>query len=124
MKTIKAIAVLATVLFATNILYAQVPSSVAYTNLSPLQNVTQQTNQVINAFTATNLEQWKSMIPALKYSANLGRWNSWVMEQTNRTSGIPVQLEKNGQTVSYNVQFIDVDIYKDSENVCGGTLTC
>lgn len=71
----------------------------------------------INALTATNLDQWKSMISGLKHSDNFGRWSSWIMEQTNHLTGIPVVFEENGKMVSYKVQFIDVRVFSDGERV-------
>jgi hypothetical protein len=91
-----------------------IPSS---RNLTSAPSITEPTNEMANALTVTNLEQWKAMIKGLKYSDNFGRWDSWVMEQTNRLEGIPVLFEENGQAVSYKVRFIDVDIYSDSGKI-------
>jgi hypothetical protein len=73
------------------------------------------TNKMPNALTATNLEQWKEMIKGLKYSDNFGNLDSWVMEQTNQTMGIPVLLIKNSKPVSFKVRFINVFV-KDGSN--------
>jgi hypothetical protein len=93
-------------------LAVEVPS-----NTHPVSVVMQQqaTSEPINALTTTNLEQWKTMISGLKHSADFITWDSWVKEQTNRMTGIPVLLQANGQAISYKVHFIDVDVYKGSE---------
>jgi hypothetical protein len=67
----------------------------------------------LNALNATNLDQWKEVIPGLRYSDNLGRWSSWVMEQTNRLTGIPVSLDENGKTISYRVRFVNIGVYNN-----------
>ena len=68
------------------------------------------TNELINALTATNLEQWKAIIPGL-HKAPYSEF--WDMEITNRTDGIPVSFTENGKTVSYKVRFIDVEPLAD-----------
>ena len=93
-------------------------------NLPTTAIVSQPTNPIkpigdsINALAVTNLDQWKAMIPGLKYSDKFIKFSSWVMEQTNRLVGIPVYFEENDKTVSYKIRFIDVDVYNDgSEKV-------
>lgn len=65
---------------------------------------TVETSEPINALTTTNLEQWKSILPGLKYSDNFCKWDSWVMQQ-DRKIGVPVMLGENGQAVRFNVWF-------------------
>jgi hypothetical protein len=86
----------------------------AIVNGSPIYSPT---NEVLNALTATNLSQWKSMIPGLKYSDNFGTWSSWIMEKRNLRDGDLVSLEGSGKTISYSVHFIDVRILSGSDRV-------
>ena len=39
------------------------------------------------------------------------------MEQANRTNGVPIMLEHNGQTVSYKASFIDISSKKGSGDI-------
>jgi hypothetical protein len=73
----------------------------------------EQTNKMFNALTAMNIEQWKAAIKGLRKSPGLSE--SWDMEMTNRTSGIPVPLIVNGQTNFYKARFINVDVYQGSD---------
>lgn len=65
-----------------------------------------------NPIEATNLTQWKSIIPELRaydrFEHEKFGSESWVMEQTNREMGIPILLEQNEKKVPYKVRFIDV----------------
>lgn len=74
-------------------------------------NVIESMAPLSNALTATNIEQWKAAIKGLHKSPGLTeRWN---MEQTNRTTGIPIVLAENDKSVSYKVRFIDVEPLAD-----------
>jgi len=74
-------------------------------------------NKEINALGATNLDQWKLLIPGLKYSNNFGKWDSWIMEKQDRSGGVPITFGKNDQSVSYQVRFIDLRVFKDSGQI-------
>ncbi len=83
-------------------------------NTTPVEVVQQPANivestEAMNVLTATNIEQWKAAIKELHKSPGLTE--SWGMEQTNLTTGIPITLEKNGQIVSYKAQFINIDMF-------------
>ena len=71
----------------------------------------------INAITATNLAQWKALIPGLKYSGNFIRFSSWIMETVGRTNGIPVTFSLNGETVRYKAIFVNVSAKNGSDDV-------
>lgn len=68
------------------------------------------TNQMINAFSATNLDQWKVIIPKLKYSDNFGSFDSWVMSQTNRSYGVPVLFAKDSRSITYKANFVNISV--------------
>jgi hypothetical protein len=70
-------------------------------NSTPTAHISQSTNSIsvdnqINALAATNLEQWKSMIPGLRKSSGFKISEYWDMWQTNLLTGTPVLLEQNG----------------------------
>ena len=71
----------------------------------------------INALAATNLDQWKAIISGLKQFGDNKYHQDWVMEQTNRISGVPMLLETSGQTVSYKVRFIDITIINETGKI-------
>jgi len=68
----------------------------------------------LNAIVATNLEQWKTIIPGLHYSDTFGDWESWV-RQEDSAAGIPVLLSKDKNQTIFKVAFIDVDVLKSGE---------
>jgi hypothetical protein len=86
----------------------------AVSDAVPVRTIQQPTNAIeprvplTNALTATNIEQWKTAIKGLHKSHGLSE--SWDLEQKNLTTSIPVTLQKNGKTVSYKAQFIDISI--------------
>jgi len=62
-----------------------------------------------DALSSTNLEEWKLAVPGLNYSDTFyKRLESWDMESTNRTSGVPILLSRSGQTVPFKVRSMDV----------------
>ena len=93
----------------------------AASNTIPIEAMEQPTNSIeptallANALTATNLDQWKTIIKGLHKMPGLSE--SWHMEQTNQASYIPITLQENGQTVSYKVRFIDISIKNESGDV-------
>jgi hypothetical protein len=89
---------------ASNRVYAQTDKHI--TNI-----IESESPVLINPMTATNIEQWKSFFSGLHRSTGLTQ--RWVMEQTNRSDGIPAILAGNGQSVLYKVRFIDVEPLSD-----------
>jgi hypothetical protein len=92
-------------------------------NAAPANAISQATNVIApltNALTADNLEQWKAAITGLRKSSGLSE--SWDMEITNRTSGIPIPLMANGQTNFYKARFINLDIYEGGEKIMEAQL--
>jgi hypothetical protein len=65
-------------------------------------------SSMINALTATNLQQWLTATKGLHKMPGLSE--SWDMEQTNLTASIPIKFQQNGETVYYKAQFIDISI--------------
>lgn len=104
---------------STNLLNGNVVSS---SNATSSASTVESTNEMVNAFTATNLEQWKALLPGLNFSANFGDLNSWVMEQTNFYIGIPITLERNGQEVSYKVRFANISIKNGAKSIMAADL--
>jgi hypothetical protein len=70
----------------------------------------------INPLTATNLEQWKALIPELHKTPGFKISVYWDMEQTDRRTGVPVTLQANGQTIVYKANFADIS-FKNETNV-------
>jgi hypothetical protein len=99
---------------------------VEVTSNAAVEAVQQPTNEIesnkslANALIATNIEQWKGAIKGLHKSPGLSE--SWDMEITNRTTGIPVTLKKNGQTVSYQARFIDISIKNENGDILEAQL--
>jgi hypothetical protein len=77
-------------------------------------------NEMTNALTAMNIEQWKAAIKGLHKMPGLSE--SWHMEQTNQEEYIPVTLGKNGQTIDYKVRFIDISIKNQNGDILEAQL--
>lgn len=87
-------------------------------NLQTIQtNLAAPQGESLNALTATNLEQWKSLIKGLSISDKFSDMEIWVMEQSSRETGVPILLEHDGKKVLYHTRFVDVSAGLPDENV-------
>ena len=92
---------------STNLLNGNVVSS---SNATSFASTVESTNEMVNALLVTNLDQWRGIIKDLHKSPGFPISEYWDMEQTNRTAGVPVMLAKNGQSVLYKANFVDISV--------------
>jgi len=72
------------------------------------------TNAILNALTATNLEQWKAAIPGLKPLGSFTIDQHWLVEQPGRKNGAPIELNLNNQAIQYSAVLISVNAKNNS----------
>src|SRR5665213_2875351 len=75
------------------------------------------TNMVLDAITATNLEQWKSAVKGLRQLGGFKLTQEWAMETPGRKTGIPIILNLGGKTVQYSAVLISVSAENGSGDV-------
>lgn len=91
-------------------------------NAFPVQVTSQPTNAVessepIAAFTATNLEQWKTVIKGLKKEAGFTTEQHWLIEQPGRKVGLPIILNLGDKTVQYSAVLISVTAKNETGDI-------
>ena len=62
----------------------------------------------INPLTATNLEQWKALIPELHKTPGFKISVYWDMDLGYLHKWVPITMKENGQTIVYKVDFADI----------------
>jgi hypothetical protein len=80
--------------------------------IAPLQKADNQQYGQINPLAATNLEQWKTIIPGLRKLSGFKISEYWAMDQTNRRTGVPVTMINNGQMLVYKVNLANISFTK------------
>jgi guanyl-specific ribonuclease Sa len=105
---------------ATNLTAASVaPSNAIQTAQASETNSSQ---EIFNALTATNLNQWKQAIKDLKQLGGFKYNQDWIMElhkpdgKPTRSVGRPFNFNYNGKTITYDATFINLTTKNGSDN--------
>ena len=78
------------------------------------------TNEPPDVLAATNIEQWKAMIPNLRKDSFLD--NFWMTKERLKGVG-SVVLKRNGQSIIYKTDFVDVNVWNDAGEILEATIS-
>jgi hypothetical protein len=100
------------------------PASVAPSNAiqKAQASETNSSQEIFNALTATNLNQWKQAIKDLKQLGGFKYNQDWIMElhkpdgKPTRDIGRPFNFSYNGRTIAYNATFINLQTKNGSDS--------
>lgn len=96
---------------------AEAVSNAPIETFSQTNNTVEITQPLINAMTATNLEQWKTAIKGLKKLGGFTLDQHWLVEQPGRKTGLPIVLSKGDKTVQYSAVLISVNAENETGDI-------